>query len=259
MAFTTIANVAGLFPTFKRGVVNQQPPDALIQQFIDDFGDDLIGILERRFGEAIGTISTSTTNAWLASLGLPNQTWYPGYQMNLGAVVLDSNSPMGAQAIVTAGITGSNAPFFNPNVGGVTTDGTAIWVNIGQSRQLRVLEYGNRYGAASQIGRIMASFGVAAAANLAKEYKENDWVPFKMELNAENAKGEPKTYGKFDVLFDPEANIQTPRPMLEGIAGGDQPLGVTPDMEGVSAVFGKFGIDYGRHNREGVWWGGQVW
>jgi hypothetical protein len=258
VSFTTIANVVGLYPTFKRGVVNQNPPDALIQQFIDDFAEDLISILERRFGETIGDLTdatTAATNTWLATLGLPNQNWYSNTQMNAGTVVLDSNSPAGAQLIVTPGVSGSVVPFFNPNFGGITTDGVALWLNIGQSRQLRVLERGNRYGAAGQFGRVMASFGVASAKGMATEY-EGEFEAFKAELNAETIKGEPKGAGQFDVLFDPEASVQTPRPVMMGIAGGDQPIWATADIEGISANFSKHGLDFGRH---GLNWGGYNW
>ena len=251
MSFTTIASVAGLYPTFKRGVPNQQPPDAYIQQFIDDVGDVLISILERRFSEAISQVSPPTVNAWLASLGLPNASWYPGQHVAPGLVVLDSNSPLAAQACTGAGTTGSAPPGFNPIIGGTTTDNGATWTNIGQSRQLGVLERGNRYGAASQLGAIMASFGVSSAAKLQEEYTDADWKPFCNELNAEDKNGKPKAYGMFDVLFDPLASVQTPRPILTGIAGGDQPFGIGPREEGISAVFGKFGVDMGRRGFRG--------
>ncbi|MGC2234256.1 MAG: hypothetical protein WBA09_22335 [Candidatus Acidiferrum sp.] len=231
-----------LYPTFQRGVPNQKPSDTLIQQFIDDTADMIVAILERRFNEAISGIGT--LNQYLVSLGLPDITWYPGFPVSAGDIVTDENDPMSAQQAQNSGTTGTNYPAFSSTYGITTTDNAVMWKNIGRSRQLNVLERGNRYGAASQLGAVMASFNVASAAKLAKEYTEADWMPFKSELNAETMKGEPKTYGLFDFLFDPQASVQTPRPLMEGIAGGDQQRGIAADIEGVSAVFSKFGLDY---------------
>lgn len=253
MSFTTISNVALLYPTFQRRVPNQKPPDTLIQQFIDDTGDILIAILERRFNGAITALSSASnvTNLWLASLGLPNMTWYAQQPVALGATVLDSNSPLGVQQCTGAGTTGAEIPSFNAVFDNTTTDGSVTWTNIGQSRQMRVLERGNRYGAASQLGAVMASFGVASASKLADEYTKADWNPFCNELNAEDKNGKPKAYGMFDFLFDPLASVQTPRPLLSGIAGADQPFGAGPCQEGISSWFGKYGIDYGRRGMVG--------
>ena len=251
MSFTTVPMVCGLYPSFKRGVPNQQPPDTYIQQFIDDVSSVLVSILERRFSEAVSGIAPPTINAWLASLGLPNASWYPQQSIAVGTVVLDANSPLGAQGCTGAGITGSELPSFNPILGKPTTDGSVTWVNIGQSRQLQVLERGNRYGAASQLGAVMASFGVQSAAKLADEYTNADWKPFCNELNAEDKNGKPKAYGMFDVLFDPLANVQTPRPVLMGVAGADQPFGVGPCQEGIGGYFGLYGVDYGRRGFNG--------
>ena len=243
MGFTNVNSVAKLFPSFTRGVPNQSVSDTLVQQFIDDAADTIVGILERRFNTAISEVGT--LSQWLTSLGLPDITWYPGFPVALGDIVVDTNDPMSAQQAQNSGETGSVLPAFSSTYGVQTTDNTVIWQNIGRSRQLNVLERGNRYGAASQLGVVLASIsGVESAEDLAEEYTKADWKPFKDELNAENAKGEPKAYGMFDFLFDPLANVQTPRPLMEGIAGGDQPRGVAADLEGVSSVFSKFGLDY---------------
>ena len=248
-----------MYPTFTRGIPQQKPNDAFIQQFIDDISDVIVAILERRFNEAIVAASSSSnpniaTNAWLTTLGLPTMTWYAGQAVAEGAIVLDSNSPLAAQICTTAGTTGTTIPAFSAVFGATTTDNTVVWTNIGQTRQLRVLERGNRYGAASQLGAILASFGVASAAKLAEEYTKADWIPFCSELNAESKSGKPKVYGAFDFLFDPKSNVQTPRPQLIAIAGADQPVGATPDTEGISAVFGKFGIDMGRQPPNSFGW-----
>jgi hypothetical protein len=258
MAFTSVDLVSGLYPAFVRGKPNQQPPDSYIQQFIDDTCDMLIAILERRFNEAISQVSTTGVNPWLASLGLPNFTWNPGQPVTMGMTVLGATQPLSCQICTVEGTTGSDYPSWNPVPGETTTDGSVTWSNIGQSRQFRVLERGNRYGAASQLGAIMASFGVAAAAKLAEEYKKADWEPFCLELNAETRNGKAKAYGLFDFLFDPLANVQTPRPLLAGVAGADQPYGIAPAQEGISSLMGKFGVDFGRQSG-GTWNGGGGW
>ena len=53
MSYTTIQNVAGMFPTFQRGASTQKPADPLIQTFIDDVAGDIDAILQTRFGEVI--------------------------------------------------------------------------------------------------------------------------------------------------------------------------------------------------------------
>jgi hypothetical protein len=256
MGFTTVSNVAALYPSFKRGVPNQQPPDTFIQQFIDDTGDMLIAILERRFNQAIAQLSDLGVNPWLAYLGLPNMTWYPQQPVAVGMTVLDGNSPLATQLCTGTGTTGVGFPSFNPIFSKTTTDGTVTWTNAGQSRQLRVLERGNRFGAASQLGAVMASFGVQGAAKLAEEYTEADWKPFCAELNSETKQGKPKPSGIFDFLFDPLSSVQTPRPLMAGVAGADQPFGVGPIQEGISAWFGKFGVDFGRKGFIGQQGGG---
>ncbi|MGH9377163.1 MAG: hypothetical protein ACRD1I_00055 [Terriglobia bacterium] len=53
MSYTTVTNVAGMFPAFQRGTPQQKPADALIQQYIDDVAGDTDAILQRRYGEMI--------------------------------------------------------------------------------------------------------------------------------------------------------------------------------------------------------------
>ncbi len=68
MAYTTIVNVAGMFPTFVRGGTNQKPPDSLIQQFIDDVIGEIDAVLNRRFATAIATFASFAS--YVASLTL---------------------------------------------------------------------------------------------------------------------------------------------------------------------------------------------
>jgi len=74
MSYTTVSNVAGMFPTFKRGNPQQSPPDALIQTYIDDVAGDVDAVLERRFSESIGAAPfNGSLAAWIAALSTDAQ------------------------------------------------------------------------------------------------------------------------------------------------------------------------------------------
>ncbi|HEV2425882.1 MAG TPA: hypothetical protein VGZ29_13720 [Terriglobia bacterium] len=177
MSYTTINQVAGMFPTFKRGAPQQNPPDALIQTYIDDVAAEIDAVLERRFSEAV-----------------------------------------------------AGAPY---------NGAFAAWVAALPADALNVLERINRYGAAAQLGQTLAAFGVATARELAEDCftHYNDLLG---ELNARDRSGRPMASGLYDHLFDSLARTETPRPGLQGVAGGDQPPGETPAGTGASQVFGKF-------------------
>lgn len=177
MSYTTVDQVAGMFPTFRRGTPQQNPPDILIQTYIDDVAGEIDAVLERRFNEAVaGSPFNGSIVAWVAALAADAKN---------------------------------------------------------------VLERVNRYGAAAQLGQTLATFGVAAARELAQDCfaHYNDLLG---ELNARDKNGRPMTSGLYDHLFDSLARTETPRPGLEGVAGGDQPPGQTPAEMGSSQVFGKF-------------------
>jgi len=66
MSYTTIASVAGMFPSFTRSGP-KGPSDALIQQFIDDVAAEIDAVLQRRFSEAIEAVAGATFAAWVAA------------------------------------------------------------------------------------------------------------------------------------------------------------------------------------------------
>lgn len=138
----------------------------------------------------------------------------------------------------------------------VGVDPTESPWNLGnnQTMQLSVLEKGNRYGAAHQLGVVLSTYGVTGALALSKHYDEADWKPFLAEISAVDRNGRPKVSGAFDMLFDTSSKIMTPRAGLEGIAGGDQQVGVSPAQENAGVWFGKWGIDYGRSSWPLDWW-----
>jgi len=55
MSYTTITQVAGMFPTFTRNGP-KGPSDTLIQTFIDDVAGEIDAILQRRFQEAYASL-----------------------------------------------------------------------------------------------------------------------------------------------------------------------------------------------------------
>jgi hypothetical protein len=176
MSYTTITNVAGMFPTFVRGASTQKPSDALIQTFIDDVAGDIDAILQKRFGETINE--------------------------NYGGSFAAFQSALSADA-------------------------------------LNVLEKVNRYGAAAQLSVTLATLGVIAADRLGKDF-EAQYEELRSRLEARDDRGQTLGSGLYDHLFDAEARIESPRPGLEGIAGGDQARAESQREEGLSNYFGKF-------------------
>ncbi len=63
MSYTTVVQVAGMFPTFTQGGA-KGPSNTLIQTFIDDVAGEINAILQRRFQEAFASVGFS---AWQAA------------------------------------------------------------------------------------------------------------------------------------------------------------------------------------------------
>ena len=172
MSYTTITQVAGMFPTFTRNGP-KGPSDTLVQNFIDDVAGEIDAILQRRFQEAF------------ASLGF------------------------------------------------------IAWQGSFNTDQLNLLEKINRYGACSQLAEVFETSGIAAAARVAKGF-EDEYRELCDKLNARDATGRPLAPGgDYDYLFDPLARVETPRPQVGGVAGGDQYPSGTPSEDSTN-VFRKW-------------------
>ena len=63
MSYTTLTQIAGMFPTFTRNGP-KGPSDTLIQTFIDDVAAEIDAILQRRFQEAYSSLGFT---AWQAA------------------------------------------------------------------------------------------------------------------------------------------------------------------------------------------------
>jgi hypothetical protein len=175
--YTTVENIAGMFPTFVRGTAQQKPADSLIVTYGQDVASELNAVLDRRFAEAIaGPPPYGSVSAWIAALGADAQN---------------------------------------------------------------ICEKINRYGAAAQLGQTLATFGVAGARDMGKSF-EAIYLEMLDDLDARDRNGKPMSAGPYDHLFDPAARTETPRPGLQAVAGGDQPVDQTAQDLGMSNVFSKF-------------------
>jgi hypothetical protein len=100
--------------------------------------------------------------------------------------------------------------------------GFATWQGTFGTDPLNLLEKINRYGACAQLAEVFETSGIAAAARVAKSF-EDQFHELSNKLNARDADGKPRAEGgDYDYLFDPFAKVETPRPQLGGVAGGDQ-------------------------------------
>lgn len=239
MGYTTVQNVAGMFPFFVRGAVQQKPSDALIQRYIDDVAGEIDAVLGRRFNELIqgyGPAAPANFLAFLTALPSTSVLWQASTAYALGALALDSNG--GVQQVTTAGTSGASAPNWSATPGASTADSTVVWQNVSGDAS-RILEKVNRYGAAVQLGQTLATFGLTSARSTAQCFA-TDYEGLLNDLDARDSKGAPLPSGRYDHLFDPQARTETPRPGLKSVAGGDQPDDQSPVDTGSSQVFGKF-------------------
>ncbi|HUY12401.1 MAG TPA: hypothetical protein VMX16_02070 [Terriglobia bacterium] len=236
MSYTTVSNVAGMFPSFARGTPQQKPPDALIQQYIDDAAGDIDASLLRRFAETIQQNSSGSFSGFLSGLLVASNIWQPDTSYGPAVLALDSNG--NPQLAFVAGTSGTTVPTWSTVSGGYTTDGSVTWQNVSNDAS-RILEKINRYGAAAQLGATLATFGMAGGRDLAQSL-EVEYEGLVEALNARDKSGRPLDSGLYDYLFDPLSRVQSPRPGFRGIAGGDQPKGQTPADLGMSNFFGKF-------------------
>src|SRR5579863_1116213 len=239
MGYTTVSNVAGMFPFFVRGTAQQKPSDALIQRYIDDVAAEVDAVLDRRFNELIqgyGPAPPANFQSFLAALPATTVLWQASTPYAAGALILDSNG--GLQQVATPGTSGASAPNWSTTPGASTADSTVVWVNATGDAS-RILEKINRYGAAAQLGQTLATFGLTSARSTAQCFA-GDYATLVNDLDARDAKGAPLASGRYDHLFDPQARTETPRPGLKSVAGGDQPDDQRPVDTGSSQVFGKF-------------------
>jgi hypothetical protein len=116
----------------------------------------------------------------------------------------------------------------------------AVWIGTLSGDALDVLESICRYGAAAELGETLATLGNQSADKFAARFR-TDYEEMLAQLAGEDGKGNKRPQGgMYDALFDPLAAHESVRPSLTGIAGGDQPRGVSARDEGLSNIFSKF-------------------
>lgn len=64
--YSTVENIAGMFPTFVRGISQQKPADSLIVQYAVDEQGKLDAILQKRFQEQILTFGSAAPANFVA-------------------------------------------------------------------------------------------------------------------------------------------------------------------------------------------------
>jgi hypothetical protein len=112
----------------------------------------------------------------------------------------------------------------------------AAWVAALPAEPLAILEKINRFGAAAQLLTTLATIGTASTAKLA-QVVESRYSKMWNDLNARDGQGRPMASGLYDFYFDPLSRVESPRPGLQAIAGGDLPKGQVACDVGVNMLF----------------------
>ncbi len=119
------------------------------------------------------------------------------------------------------------------------SQGFAAWQAAFGPIQLNLLEKINRYGACAELADVFETAGIGAAARVAKGF-EDKFRDAINRLNARDPEGKPLSQGgDYDYMFDSLSKVETPRPQLGGVAGGDQRPGIA-EREGTRTVFKKW-------------------
>jgi len=127
---------------------------------------------------------------------------------------------------------------FGESIAEMPANGSLVaWLGALDPLATAVLEKINRYGAAAQLGMVLATLGSKSTATLAEKF-EADYDRMRSALDARDEKGMPLMSGAYDRFFDSMARIESPRPSLEAVSGSDQPDDQTPADLGLNMPFG---------------------
>jgi hypothetical protein len=85
------------------------------------------------------------------------------------------------------------------------------------------LEQVERYGAAAQLGYVLASVGGSKGLIANADRIQEDFNKLWNDLNATDKDGKPLVAGPYDRYFDFVAKLESPRPLLSATSGADQP------------------------------------
>ncbi len=127
---------------------------------------------------------------------------------------------------------------FSESISTIPYSGNLVaWVAALPGPATALLEQVERYGAAAQLGYVLASIGGSAGILRNAERIQKDFDKLWNDLNATNDKGESLEAGPYDKYFDPLSKIESPRPLLSATSGADQPANQTSQTLGQTALF----------------------
>lgn len=126
---------------------------------------------------------------------------------------------------------------FGESIGESATPTLEGWIGALDALAAAVLEKINRFGAAAQLGFVLATLGSKSTAVLAEKCQA-DYEQMRDALDARGRNGEPLMSGAYDRFFDAKARVGTPRSGLASVTGADQPKDQVPADLGLNMPFG---------------------
>jgi hypothetical protein len=110
------------------------------------------------------------------------------------------------------------------------------WLNNLDPLANAVLEKINRYGAAAQLGLVLATLGSKSTAVLAEKFQA-DFERMRNALDSRDEDGAPLFSGAYDRFFDSKARVESPRPGISVSTGSDRQQGETAADRGLNMPF----------------------
>lgn len=86
----------------------------------------------------------------------------------------------------------------------------------------KLLEQIERYGAAAQLGYVLATIGGSKGIIANADRIQEDFNKLWNDLNATDKDGHPLPAGPYDRYFDAQSKLESPRPLLSATSGADQ-------------------------------------
>jgi hypothetical protein len=126
---------------------------------------------------------------------------------------------------------------FSESITETPSNGSLIlWLNNLDPLAIAVLEKINRYGAAAQLGLVLATLGSKSTAVLAEKLQA-DYERMRNALDSRDEDGAPLFSGAYDRFFDSMARVESPRPGISVSTGSDQASGETAADRGLNMPF----------------------
>lgn len=254
--YSTVDKIAGMFPTFKRppawepetsynsgysirdanGNVQQAP--ATGGPFTSGPGAE--PVWNTTINQTTVDGPAGSTFNWTNKGGLPVNQSITDAQIVVYALDIQGD----IDAVLQRRFNEAISAFYPATSGTLPPAAIAVafqqWIGQLSPDALDVLESTCRYGAAAELGETLATLGSQAADKFAARFRAT-YERMLTDLKGEDAAGSKRPQGgMYDAIFDPLAAHESVRPAFAGIAGGDQPPGVSARDIGSSAYFSKF-------------------